>query len=186
MITKKDLERQFEVSDNTVYKTLKACGLNTSKEEYTQEEIENCFKVARDMIGAGKRYKDIERYFGLTSADPEQTEQYQTNQSTASDALGTATAELAVDMVQGAVKQISPYIPQLIAHTLAQEMRSPQMKNAFEDMRSQIVQKNNNVRNVGVDFLLDKMNHNNRVNQLTGSSNPQQQLPQASEENFKK
>ena len=184
MITKKDLERQFEVSDNTVYKTLKACGLNTSKEEYTEEEIENCFKVARGMIGAGKQYKDIERYFGLTSADPKETEQYQTNQSTASDALGTATAELAVDMVQGAVKQISPYIPQLIAHTLAQEMRSPQMKNAFEDMRSQMKQQKSSSNNAGVDFLLEKMNNNNRVNQLTGSSNPQQQLSQASEENL--
>lgn len=146
MPTKKDLEQQFEISDNTVYKTLKACGLDTGKEKYTEEEIENYFKVARQMLDAGKRYKDVEQYFGLADAEPEEANQQpnqqdRTNQGTAADAVGMATAEMAVDMVQDAVKQITPHIPQLVAHTLAQEMQSPEMRSAFEDMRSVMKQK---------------------------------------------
>ena len=185
MTTKKDLEQQFEISDNTVYKTLKACGLDTGKEEYTEEEIENYFKVAREMLDAGKRYKDVEQYFGLADAEPNETEEqnHQNHRDTAADAVGMATAEMAVDMVQDAVKQITPHIPQLVAHTLAQEMQSSEMRSAFEDMRSEMKQQKSSSNNAGVDFLLKKMNNNNGANQLTGSSNTQGQLPQASEKN---
>ena len=112
MPTKKDLQQQYSISDNTVYKTLSACGLDTSQEDYTEEEIENNFKPAREMIDAGKRYKDVEQYFGLANAEPEASEQQvnqqaQTNQGSAADAVGMATAEMAVDMVQDAVKQLS-------------------------------------------------------------------------------
>lgn len=183
MPTKKDLEQQFEISDNTVYKTLKACGLDTGKEKYTEEEIENYFKVARQMLDAGKRYKDVEQYFGLADAEPEEANQQpnqqdRTNQGTAADAVGMATAEMAVDMVQDAVKQITPHIPQLVAHTLAQEMQSPEMRSAFEDMRSVMKQKKSTNNNAGVDFLLKRIN-NNGAKQITGNSNTQA-LPQAS------
>ena len=181
MPTKKDLEQQFEISDNTVYKTLKACGLDTAKEEYSDEEIENYFKVAREMLDAGKKYKDVEQYFGLADAEPEaaeqQNQQAQTSQSSAADAVGIATAEMAVDMVQDAVKQISPHIPQLVAHTLAQEMQSDEMRSAFENVRTQMKQQKTS-NNAGVDFLLKKMN-NNGAKQLTGGSNQTQALPEA-------
>ena len=185
MPTKKDLEQQFQISDNTVYKTLKACGLDTSKEDYSSDEIENYFKVAREMLSAGKKYKDVEQYFGLADVEPTETNQSnhegQTNQGAAADAVGMATAEMAVDMVQDAVKQIAPHIPQLVAHTLAEEMRSPEMKTAFQEMRSEIREQRNN-NNAGVDFLLKRMNGRNGARQLTGNSNNTQALPQASPE----
>lgn len=184
MPSKKDLEQRWQISDNTVYKTLKACGLDTSKEDYTDEEIENHFKVARDMIGSGKRYKDVEAYFGLNNsggAEENQAEAEQPHQSApksnAADAVGVAAAELAVDMVQDAVKKISPHIPNLIAHTLAQEMRSPEMKTAFEEMRTEIKQQKTSTNNAGVDFLLEKMNG---TKQLMGGNPNQSQLPEAS------
>ena len=191
MPTKKDLEQQFEISDNTVYKTLKSCGLDTSKEDYSSEEIENYFKVAREILDAGKRYKDVEQYFGLTDVDAEAEAEQQhnhTSQGSAADAVGMATAEMAVDMVQDAVKQITPHIPQLVAHTLAQEMQSSEMKKAFEETRSQMKQQKSGSNNAGVDFLLAKMNGSNGARQITGRSNNTQALPQAlpeeSEENL--
>ena len=63
------------------------------------------------------------------------------SQGSAADAVGIATAEMAVDMVQDAVKKITPHIPQLVAHTLAEEMQSPEMKTAFENLRSEMKQK---------------------------------------------
>ena len=182
MPTKKDLEQQFQISDNTVYKTIKACGLDTSKEDYTESEIENYFQIAREMLDAGKRYKDVEQYFGLADAEPTETNQSshegQTSNGSAADAVGIATAEMAVDLVQDAVKKITPHIPQLVAHTLAEEMQSPEMKTAFENLRSEMKQKKSTNNNAGVDFLLKRMN-GNKSRQLTGSSNTQA-LPEAS------
>ena len=176
MPNKKDLEQEFSISDNTVYKTLKSCGLNTAKEDYSDEEIEIFFRPARQMLDAGKKYDDVKERF-QTSDKSDDRSQYNDFQATiTSDVLGIPTAEMAADLVTSAVKQISPYIPQLIAHTLAEEMQSPQMKKAFEETRLQIVQKNNNVRNVGADFLLQKMRG---TSQLTGNSPNQAQLPEA-------
>ncbi|MDJ0633711.1 MAG: hypothetical protein QNJ34_11040 [Xenococcaceae cyanobacterium MO_188.B29] len=179
MPNKKDLEQQFGISDNTVYKTLKACGLETSKEDYSDEEIENHFKVAREMISNGKRYKDVEQHFGINNNDAqaEQAEQQQEQSASnpsAADAVGVATAEMAVDMVTDAVKQVAPHIPNLIAHTLAQEMRSDEMKSAFNNMRAEVREKSTS--NAGVDFLLQKMNG---AKQLTGD-NQEKQLLEAS------
>ncbi len=182
MPNKKDLEQQFGIADTTVYKTLKACGLDTSREDYSDEEIENQFFVARQMLDSGKRYKDVEAYFGLNdsggSEDNEPSQQSATS-SSAADAVGVAAAEMAVDLVQDAVKKISPHIPNLIAHTLVEEMRSPEMKTAFNNMRSEMKQQKNNTSNAGVDFLLKKMN-NSGAKQLTGDNQNQAQLPEAS------
>ena len=183
MPSKKDLEQQFGISDNTVYKTLKACGLDTAKENYSEEEIENYFKVARDILSSGKRYKDVEEYFGMSNpeaeAENQQPEEQSAPRSTAADAVGVAAAEMAVDMVQDAVKKITPHIPHLIAHTLAEEMRSPDMKNAFNNMRSEMKQQKESNSNAGVDFLLKKMNHSNGAKQLGGTQD-RVRLPEAS------
>ena len=185
MPSKKDLEQQFGISDNTVYKTLKACGLDTSKEDYSEEEIENYFRVAREMLDSGKRYKDVEEYFGLSDAGQAEEEhnhqaQQSTSSSSAADAVGMAAAEMAVDMVQDAVKKITPHIPHLIAHTLASEMRSEDMKAAFDNVRTQIKQQKETSNNAGVDFLLEKMNNNNSGAKQLGGTHNQAQLPEAS------
>ncbi len=179
MPNKKDLEQQFGISDNTVYKTLKACGLDTSKEDYSEEEISNYFKVAREMISNGKRYKDLEQHFGVcngSEAEEHQQPQQSSPFSSAADAVGMAAAELAVDMVQDAVKKISPHIPALIAHTLVEEMRSSEMKKGFDSIRSEMKQQKPSANNAGVDFLLQRMHG---TKQLTGGDN-QAQLPSAS------
>ena len=177
MPNKKDLERLFGISDNTVYKTLKACGLDTAREDYADEEIENFFRVAREMIASGKKYKDVERHFGVGHSDsPGAEREHSASHPSAADAVGVATAELAVDLVQDAVKKISPHIPDLIAHSLVQEMRSPEMKSAFEDMRNQMREQASSSSNAGVDFLLHKMNG---TRQLTGEGLNQEQLPSA-------
>ena len=125
----------------------------------------------------------MEEYFGLSNdgqAEEEENQQsYQSApQSSAADAVGVAAAELAVDLVQDAVKKVSPYIPSLVAHTLAEEMRSPEMKTAFENMRSEMKQQKPSTHNAGVDFLLQKMNNGGK--QLTGGNHNQAQLPSAS------
>lgn len=48
--TKKDLQGRFSISDETVTKTLKACGLDTSTRHYSDEEIELYFAPARALL----------------------------------------------------------------------------------------------------------------------------------------
>ena len=73
MVTKKELEARFEISINTVRETLKACGLDTAKEDYTEEEITNYFQEARRLKQEeGLSYAAIAEAFGVTQDDNQQ------------------------------------------------------------------------------------------------------------------
>lgn len=63
MISKKQLQEQYSLSHNTVTETLKACGLDTSKREYSEEEINQRFLAARAMLDEGKTYDDVKATF---------------------------------------------------------------------------------------------------------------------------
>jgi len=65
LLTKKDLEARFKLADTTVYRTLKACGLSTSRRTYTEEEIQTRFIPARRLFDAGMTTEDVHTYFRL-------------------------------------------------------------------------------------------------------------------------
>jgi hypothetical protein len=67
--TKKDLEALFDVSDNTVVTTLKACGLPTSSRQYTKEEVSERFLPARQMFESGKSSTEIADFFAIKHAE---------------------------------------------------------------------------------------------------------------------
>ncbi|MBW4444279.1 MAG: hypothetical protein KME10_24240 [Plectolyngbya sp. WJT66-NPBG17] len=67
--TKKDLEALFDVSDNTVITTLKACGLTTSSRQYTREEVSERFLPARQMFESGKSSTEIADFFAIKHAE---------------------------------------------------------------------------------------------------------------------
>ena len=69
MLTKKDLKRRFNIGQNTVYRTLQACPLSTKKKNYTESEIEQYFVPARQMLAAGKTYKEVEQFFALKPSE---------------------------------------------------------------------------------------------------------------------
>lgn len=191
MLTKKDLESKFNLSPNTVYKTLQCCSLDTSSKQYSDEEIEEYFVVARKMLDAGKTYSDVEEYFGTKNSsgarEVRQEEEFNAegfaaNQATdASDAVGIAVAETMADMVESSVKQVAPYIPALMMQTINQELNSGEIKQAFDNMRSQIKSKSNgNGNGSGAAFLLQKMRgRQENPPQLTGTQE-YKQLPEAS------
>lgn len=190
MLTKKDLESKFNLSANTVYKTLQCCSLDTSNKQYSDEEIEQCFVVARKMLDAGKTYSDVEEYFGTKNSSGARevrqeefnAEGFAANQATdASDAVGIAVAETMADMVESSVKQVAPYIPALMMQTINQELNSGEIKQAFDNMRLQIKSDGNgNGSSSGAAFLLQKMRgRQENPPQLTGTQE-YKQLPEAS------
>lgn len=171
MITKKDLESQFNIGYKTVIRTLDCCGLDSGKSDYAQEEIEQIFAVARQMIDSGKTYREVAEHFGVAQEENSnpQAEQNVDNEAIA-QGINIAVAEMASEMVASAVKQISPYIPSLVAHSLAQEMRSPEIQQAFKKV-SENLASNTAENNSGTDFLLQKMQAAPvNLKQLTGLS----------------
>ncbi|MBW4635236.1 MAG: hypothetical protein KME30_26080 [Iphinoe sp. HA4291-MV1] len=191
MYTKKDLEAKFNLSDNTVYKTLQVCGLSTGKQEYTHEEIENYFLPARQMLDAGKKYKQVKEYFALKRGGQatnqpleEEFDQkefdasgFTSNQAMdASDMVSGVVAQTVADMVERSVKEIAPFIPALVVQTINQQLNSGEITEAFEQMRSQIRES----RGSGAAFLLHRMQGSPRLMPL---GQDMRQLPQASPEN---
>jgi len=78
--SKKELEEMFSISKNTVYDTLKACGLDTGKTRYTEEEIQTRFAPARTLLESGQAtYATLKDHFSMRSAqatpDPAETPQ---------------------------------------------------------------------------------------------------------------
>ncbi|NMG11119.1 hypothetical protein [Brasilonema sp. UFV-L1] len=191
MYSKADLQRNFELSDTTVYKTLKVCGLDTAKQEYTQEEIDNYFIPARQMLDAGKKYKQVKEYFALRSggqaANQPLEEEFDTqefdasgftsNQTIdASDMVSGVVAQTVADMVERSVKEITPFIPALVVQTINQQLNSGEVIEAFEQVRSQIRES----KGSGAAFLLHRMQGNPR---LMPGGQDMKQLPQALPEN---
>lgn len=70
MYTKKNLGDRFGISKNTVYETIKACGLDTAKTTYTEEEIQTRFTPARQLLDSGQAtYESLREYFDTRSAE---------------------------------------------------------------------------------------------------------------------
>jgi len=192
--TKKDLEVRFNKSDNTIYKTLQVCGLDTSRQEYTAEEIENYFIPARSMLDAGKSYKKVKEYFALKKGGQsgndeafEEQEQdfdpsgFTSNQTTdATDTVSYAVAQTVADMVERSVKDIAPFIPALVVQTINMELNSGQIKAAFEQMRTQIKENQGS----GAAFLLQKMRQQNQNQLMPVPQQEYPQLPAVSQENL--
>ena len=165
MYTKKDLETKFKLSDTTVYKTLQLCGLNTSKQKYSSEEIDNYFAPARAMLDEGKTQKQVKDHFDLKGgqefreeyADCEEgfePEEYASNQTIdATDTISNVVAETVSQMVEQSVKDIAPFIPALVIQTINSELSAEEVMAAFEAMRSDIKKR----KGSGAAFLLRKM-----------------------------
>lgn len=190
MVTKKDLESKFDLSANTVYKTLQCCGLDTSNKQYSDEEIEQYFVPARKMLDAGKTYSDVESYFGTKSSQgTEEVEQSEFNASgfaaneadDAVDGVTMATAQAFSGMVDQAVKEVAPFIPALVAQAINQEMQQGgEIRKAFDNFNEQV--RGGKRMSSGAQFLVQKLRQSKK-NQLTGTAQ-EQHLLEASAENL--
>lgn len=193
MYAKKDLEEKFNVSDNTVYKTLQVCGLDTKKHEYSSEEIDEYFAPARKMLDSGKKYKEVKEYFrmkhgpaqGAVEAETEEedfnSEGFAANQATdTSDMMNYAVAQAVGDMVEDSIEQIAPLIPAVVASALGRELApGGKIRAGFDKMRTQIKSNGSNGKGSGAAFLLQQMRMGQ--NQLKPAAE-HRQLPQASSE----
>lgn len=205
MYTKKDLEEKFDISDTTVYKTLQVCGLDTKRQEYTEQEIEELFKPVRKMINAGRTYKDIKDYFqmkpGSTQVPGEaeteeefESEGFAANQAVdASDLISYTVATTLGGMVEESINEIAPLIPGVVASSIAKELGTGgKIRVEFDKMRSQ-AKSNGRGHGAGAAFLIEQMRSGHRqlkpateLPQLPGvsSADSQENSPENSNESL--
>ena len=148
MKTKKDLANQFGISLNTVRETLKACGLDTSKSEYTEEEISNRFEVARTMLTEEqKNYAEVATHFGVATSDDSNAPQgrktevkYQVDVHLA-DPLQAAIRENVQGYVQEvtdeAMQDVVAHLPRMIYESAQKVVKSGAIDEAFQKMLEQ-------------------------------------------------
>lgn len=139
MYSKKDLAERFNLARNTVYATLKASGLPTDKQTYTEEEIQQFFIPARQLLSSGKTYDEVATYFATRSAGTAESVSSETapsHGSGSSQALGQVLFEQTVQSVQTTaemiVQQLLPYIPHLTAQALDQACHRGQIAQHFQ------------------------------------------------------
>jgi hypothetical protein len=146
MTTKKDLAKKFEITLNTVRKTLEACGLDTSKSDYSEEEIRDCFEVARTMVTEEKKgYAEVAAHFGVTMTGDETSTpgnepevQYEEVSSQAFDPLRATIRAKVQSYVQEvtdqAMQDMVAQLPQMIFESAQKVVRSGAIDAAFEGM----------------------------------------------------
>lgn len=146
MYSKKDLERQFSISANTVTETLTACGLNTSKRQYTQEEIQERFIPARKMLESKQyTYEDIKRHFVMKDAALPDSFAAQKSEASPESFTGQIEEQIAQsvqDVVRDAVASIVPLIPQMVHMALSEQAQSGKLREVFEAMRQDFAEGN--------------------------------------------
>lgn len=145
MITKKELANRFNISLNTVRKTLEACGLDTSKAEYTEEEIRDRFEVARTMLTEEqKNYAEVAAHFGVAMSDdsnaPQEREKQVKYQADvhAADPLQAAIRNNVQGYVQEvtdeAMQDVVAHLPQMIYESAQKVVKSGAIDDAFQKM----------------------------------------------------
>jgi len=136
MPTKKELEERFHLKVSTVYKTLKACGLDTSKLEYTDEEIEEYFVPARKLIDEGKTFRDVSEWARTKRGEetlPEEApnEDSEPTGETFQSVVQEETIELVKDAVEEIVKDVIPQIPNMARAALRSQALKGNIRQAF-------------------------------------------------------
>lgn len=146
MITKKDLATQYNISLNTVRETLKSCGLDTSRSEYTEEEISDRFEVARKMLNdEQKSYAEVAAHFGVKVVSETSKAEQEVNHIEIDidepDPLHSAIRENVRNYVQEvtdeAVQDVVAELPQMIFESAKKVVKSGAIDEVFQKMSQQ-------------------------------------------------
>lgn len=137
MIKKKQLQEQYNLSHNTVTETLKACGLDTSKREYSDEEINTLFLPARAMLDEGKTYDDVKaalsQYSQAVPAQADSTDSGEFAQQIAEE-VEAETREI----IHQVARKFLTRLPAFTMGVLNEMGRNNEVRAAYAHYRNQI------------------------------------------------
>jgi len=167
--TKRDLEDLSGLTDNTVYQTLKACGLDTSKTSYTRSEVEQYFIEARRILDIpGKGYKDVEE---AMSSQTELTVQEESLKHLEGFREGL-TVQVGL-LVQDVLVDITKHLPRLAVKSLYEYSVTGNMDQSFNEFRQSV--KRASFPSKEADFLTGKTAHLKLASALPEEEEEEQQ-----------
>lgn len=147
MYSKKDLAERFArngtpLTTNTVRETLKACGLSTTAQTYTEDEVSARFAVARQMIEEeGKTYADVAAHFMPDARAAQQpngkasssTDGFAANQATeATSGFDEIAFKTADKIATPYAQKIAEIVPALTMYRLNEMVADGKMEAGFE------------------------------------------------------
>lgn len=202
MVTKKELAERFEIGNNTVYRTLQSTPLGTNKKDYSEEEIKEFFIPARELLNGGQTYQEVAEYFGLkepvgAGEVPEDEREYVAVEDNAGnygtdstskiveEQLSVAAAEAVNELSDRSVKNVAPFVGDLLMYKLAEELQEggvirKSIDETLEQVKTATPTQKGKVSG-GAAFLLNKMKGNG-LKQLAGRQTQTAQLPASSTE----
>jgi hypothetical protein len=87
MYSKKVLASEFNISANTVTNTLKACGLDHKRDDFSEEE-KAMFAQARELFAQGLSFKEVAKHFGTNVDEDSPKNRGSTRQGTEGQSTG--------------------------------------------------------------------------------------------------
>lgn len=123
--SKQQLADEKNISVDTVSKTLKAAGIDTSKSEYSQDECDRFYEARRLMDDENYTYKQVSEHFGVgtnnTSANPAAyaREAVRGQLDNLSDLIIDETHQYVSEMIGGALEAL-PSMQFMITHQFKQ------------------------------------------------------------------
>jgi hypothetical protein len=137
--TKKELQSRFNLSKSAVHNRLNDCGLDTTKSEYTDEEIETRFLVACQMMSGGSSRKSVREYFQVKPSSSSSDNDSQSkvpkfgSHITFMDAIKDAAYGMVQTEIEAAVKALLPYTPLIVRQEWLKVIESGEFQQAFLD-----------------------------------------------------
>ena len=138
MISKKKLQEKYSLSHNTVTETLKACGLDTSKREYSEEDINTFFLPARAMLDEGKTYDDIKAAFSQRHAAATVHAQSADNGEFAQQVAAEVEAGTR-EIIRQAAGMILDRLPAMTLDVLNEMARNNEVQAVYEKYRNEVL-----------------------------------------------
>ena len=135
---KKQLEERFKLSKSAVHNRLYDSGLDTTKAQYSDEEIETNFKVACDMMQQGYSRKEVREHFGVEgSSQTSSSNSYESNGYNIQDSfeITEVVSDLTKQQIQAeiddAVDALLPFVPSMISESISKAVASGRLHQAF-------------------------------------------------------
>ena len=144
-LTKAQIEELTGLSTNTVYASLKACGLDTSAQSYTVRELLDRFIKGRQILEGGGTYEDVQAWGAMNAVDTENksSEGFEDDEDKTLaivQGLQSEVAEALDSVVKVTVSAVIPYLPQMMMRALSEEVGKGSIRKALQPFQQKLLQ----------------------------------------------
>ena len=146
-LTKAQIEELTGLSTNTVYASIKACGLDTSAQSYTVQELLDRFIKGRQIVEGGGTYEDVQAWKAINAVDTEnrssesfEAEDDESKTLAIMEGFQSEVVEAVDSVVKASVSAVIPYLPQMFMKAMAEEVGKGSIRKALQPFQQKLLQ----------------------------------------------